>query len=115
MEIKRSGKYIYGANLTSAERKALDIEIQKSLAEYNRKHELEIEALVIRQVRRRLGLGEKRLHEFYNSFADDLDGLTNHYDMGEEDQAWLCVQELKEEGFDIEQWHKEKWPNEKYE
>ena len=37
MIIKKSGKNIFGAELTVAERKAMDIEIQKEIAEFNQK------------------------------------------------------------------------------
>ena len=53
MTVKKSGKTIYGAELTAAERKALDMEARRALAEHTRKHELEIEAMIMRQVRRK--------------------------------------------------------------
>ena len=111
MRVKRSGKTIYGAELTAAEKKAMNMEIERQLAEFTRKHAVEIEALVLRQIRRKLGYGEKRLREFFDTFDDDLEKLCMYYDMGDEDKAWLCTKELKEEGFDVEQWHKEKWPH----
>ena len=114
MEILKSGKHIFGARLSAAERKALDLEIQKSLAEFNRKHELEIEALVIRQIKHRLDIDDVQLREFFDSFADDLLELNRHYELGEEDQAWLCIEMLKREGIDLEQWHRERYPNEKF-
>lgn len=115
IEVIKSGGHITGARLSNAQRKAMDMEIMKGLARFNRLHSLEIEALVMRQVRRRLDLDEAQLREFYDSFADDLKALTDYYEMGDEDQAWLCVYELQQEGIDIPEWHKEKWPNEKFE
>lgn len=114
MLIKKSGGKIYGADLTAAEKKALDMEIYRELAEHTRIHELEVEALVIREVRRHTGWGKIKLKRFYNDFAKDLDELVKHYEMTDSDTAWLCMRELKEEGFDIEQWHHELYPNEKY-
>lgn len=38
MHVKKAGGKVYGAILTAAEKKAMDIEIQKELAEYDRKH-----------------------------------------------------------------------------
>ena len=61
MQVLKSGKHIIGVKLTAAEKKALDMETRRSLAEYTRKHELEIEAIVIRQLRRLTGGGEVRL------------------------------------------------------
>ena len=34
MRVKKSGKHIYGADLSAAEKKAMDIEIKRQLAEY---------------------------------------------------------------------------------
>lgn len=115
MEVLRSGKNIYGARLTAAERKALDMEARRSLAEYTRKHELEIEASVIWQIRQITGWGEIRLRRFYDEFDITLDKLISSYDMGADDAQWLCTKKLLDEGFDIEQWRREKYPNEKYE
>lgn len=114
MEIKKSGSYIFGAKLTAAEKKALDMEARRELAEHTRKHEIEVEALVIRQVRRLTGWGETRLKRFYDGFADELNSLLERYEMPEVDAPWLCTRELKDEGFDIEQWHHERYPNEKH-
>ena len=93
-------------------KKALEDEINRQLAEYTRKHELEIEAIVIRQLRRLTGWGETRLKRFYDGFSDELNTLTEHYEMPSDEAPWLCIEELKKEGFDIEQWYKEKYPNE---
>lgn len=115
MQVLKSGKTVFGAKLTNAEQKAMDMEIRRAWAEHTRKHANEIEALVIRQLRRHTGWGEIRLKRFYDSFADDLDKLVLVYEMPEEDAPWLCTQELKKEGFDIEKWHREKHPNERFE
>ena len=114
MEFKRSGKYVYGVELNAAERKAFDMEARRILAEHTRKHELEIEAIVIRQLRRLTGWGETRLKRFYDSFAPELYSLVDRYEMEDVDAPWLCTKELTDEGFDIEQWHRERYPNEKY-
>ncbi len=115
MLVKKSGKTIYGAELTAAEKKALDMEARRALAEHTRKHELEIEAIVIRQIRRITGWGETRLKRFYMEFGPELMKLCNHYEMDDVEAPWLCTQELLKEGFDIEAWHREAYPNEKYE
>jgi hypothetical protein len=114
MIVKKSGGQIFGAQLNAAERKALDMEARRALAEHTRQHELEIEAIVIRRLRRLTGWGETRLRRFYDGFAEDLKQMTEHYEMPEVDSPWLCTRELKEEGFDIEQWHREIYPNERY-
>lgn len=111
MKIKRSGKHIYGADLTAAEKKAMNIEIARQLAEFTRKYEVEIESLFLREMRRKYGHGAVRLRRDFDDFANDLDELIKRYELGEEDKLWLVQQQLKEEGFDVEQWHKEKYGN----
>lgn len=114
MIVKQSGGQVFGAHLTAKERKALSMEARRQLADYTRRHELEIEALVIRQLRRLTGWGETRLRRFYDGFAGELDKLVERYEMDEVDAPWLCTEELKREGFDVAQWYREKRPNEKY-
>ena len=115
MTFKRAGKQIYGVELTAAEKRALDEEATKAMAEYTRKHDLEIEALVLYQLRQLTGWGETRLKRFYAGFSSELEELIKRYELTGNDAPWLCTERLKEEGFDIEQWHKEKYPNERYE
>ena len=115
MYVLKSGGQIFGARLTSAEKKALDMEARRSLAEYTRKHELEIEATVLWQIKRLTDWDEGLLKAFYQDFDDELMRLINHYEMDSEDAQWLCTKKLLDEGIDIEKWHREKYPNEKYE
>lgn len=114
MIVKKYGKTVFGADFTAEERKAINMETRRAIAEHTRQHELEIEAIVIRQLRRLTGWGETRLKRFYMDFAPELKSLCTHYEMPEVDAPWLCTQELKKEGFDIEAWHREAYPNEKY-
>ena len=110
MKIKRSGKTIFGADLTAAEKKAMNIEIAKQLAEFTRKYQVEIESLFLREMRQKYGHGAVRLRRDFDDFANDLDELIARYELGEEDKLWLVQQQLKAEGFDVEQWHREKYP-----
>lgn len=115
MVVKKSGKTIYGAQLNKAEQKALHMEVSRQLAEYTRKHILEVEAIVLWFVRRYMKWGETRLKRFYGALDAELNKLIDRYEMGTEDAQWLCTRDLKQEGFDIEAWHRELHPNEKYE
>jgi len=94
--------------MTAAEKKAMDLEIQRQLAEYDRKHALELDAIILWELHQQLGLGEKRLRKFYNSFAGEIDALIKRYGMNEEDKVWLCTKKLKDYGVDIEQWDRER-------
>ena len=55
--------------MSAAEKKAMDMEIQRQLAEYDRKHIREIDALVLWELREQLGFGNKRLKKFYDNFS----------------------------------------------
>ena len=61
MHIKKAGGKVYGAILTAAEKKAMDIEIQKELAEYDRKHIAEIDATILGVLNEPFGFGAQRL------------------------------------------------------
>ena len=95
---------IYGAELTAAEKKALDIEIKHQLAEYNHKNLQEIDAMILWELHEQLGFGEKRLKEFYKRFVLGIQDLNERYELGSEDNCWLCTKKLKYAGFDIEKW-----------
>lgn len=114
MRFKKSGGKTYGVEFTADERKAFDAEISRQLAERVRRHTLEIEARIVRQVMRHTEWDESRLKRFYNDFDDDINDLVNHYELGDDDASWLCTRELKSEGIDIEQWYRERYPNDKW-
>ena len=101
MRVKKSGKYIYGADLSAAEKKAMDIEIRRQLAEYTKKHEQEVSAIILWELHNQLGFGHDRLKKFYDNFRPALDDLIKRYEMEDGDEAWLCTQKLKDYGFDI--------------
>lgn len=107
MMVLKSGGRVVGGKLTNAEKKALDIELRKQLAEYTRKYEIEILSLVLRQLRRTFGFGEKRLRRYYDNFDKDIKDMIDRYEMEDCDDAWLCTEELKADGIDIEKWRKE--------
>lgn len=52
---------MFGASLTAAEKKAMDLEIQRELAEYDRKHLAEMDALILWVLHEQFGFGAKRL------------------------------------------------------
>ena len=97
MRIKKSGGKIFGADLTAAERKAMDKEIQRQL-----------DAMILWVLHAQLGLGPTRLRRFYDQFEKELDALLERYEMGEDDRLWLCAYMLKQIGVDIEKWDRER-------
>lgn len=107
MTVIKHGNTILGAHLTAKERKALEIEMRKQIAEYDKKNIAEIDAMVLWVLHEQLGLGKKALRKFYDSFHGHLDRLVSHYEMEKEDEAWLCTEMLKTIGVDIVAWHEE--------
>lgn len=83
-------------------------EIRNQLAEYDRKNELEIDAMVLWVLHEEFGFGPKRLRQFYDAFSSTMDILVERYVMDNSDQPWLCTYKLKEIGIDLEEWRKEK-------
>lgn len=49
MKVKKAGKRVFGAVMSVAEKKAMDMEIQRQLKEYDRKHIREIDARLRQQ------------------------------------------------------------------
>ena len=108
MIVKKSHGKIFGAHLTNAEKKALDIEIENEFAEYDRKNTNEIDAVILWILRSEFGFGRDRLRQFHDRFVPALEDLCKRYEMHDrEDEIWLCTHKLKEDGIDIEEWNKE--------
>ena len=85
----------------------MDLEIQRQLAEYDRKHLIEIDAMILWVLHEQFGFGAKRLRRYYDSFRASTNALIERYQMDTGDDVWLCTQMLKRIGVDVEQWHKE--------
>lgn len=108
MRIKKACGKVYGADLTATERKAMNMEIQRQLAEYTEKHQAEMDALVLWVLHAQLGWGPKRLRRFFDSMGDEVDALVKRYEMDDSDDVWLCTNMLKKLGVDVEQWERER-------
>ena len=92
-----------------AEQQAIDREINLQLADHVRKHEKNIDSafLYALHVHPKTRFGKKRLREFYELFQPILQSLLEHYEMGSEDQCWLCDKKLREIGVDLDEWERE--------
>ena len=108
MIVRKANGKIYGAELTAAEKKAMNLEIQRQLAEYDAKHILEIDALVLWQLHEQLGFGPKRLKKFFSAFNPAIDALTKRYELEDEAQVWLCTYQLQNYGIDLKKWENER-------
>ncbi len=107
MRVKKAGGRILGGAMSAAEKKAMDLEIQRQLAEYDRKHLIEIDAMILWVLHERFGFGPKRLRQYYDNFRACTNELVERYQMDAGDDVWLCTQMLRRIGVDVEQWHKE--------
>ena len=92
------------AKMTAKERKAMDDEIDRQLAEATRRQEGDIDALLLWYLHTEYGFGEKRLRKFMEGFNARLRELSDWYDMGEGDQMFLVRRELKKIGIDVDEW-----------
>lgn len=107
MRIKKAGGKIFGAVLSAAEKKAMDMEINRQIVEADRRYADDIDAMVLYTLHVHLGFGPKRLRRFYEAFAAEHDRLIQHYEMPD-DYTWLCKAKLKEIGVDVEAWNRER-------
>ena len=108
MRIKKSGGKVFGASLTSAERKAMSTEIKRQLADFTEKHRRELDAMILWVLHTQLGWGPTRLRRFYDQFENEINALMERYEMGDDDRQWLCTYMLKQIGVDIERWDRER-------
>jgi hypothetical protein len=104
---KRAGSRIFGVQFNSKEQKAIDEEISRQCAEYDRKNADEIDALVLWVLHEKFHFGKKRLRAFHHYFSTEIEALVNRYQMDTGDSVWLCNQKLKDYGIDISEWNKE--------
>lgn len=107
MIVKKSGGKVFGAVLTAAEKKAMDMEINRQIVEADRRYTDDIDAMVLYTLHVHLGFGKKRLRRFYEAFSAEHDRLVQYYEMPD-DFVWLCKEKLKEMGVDVEAWNKER-------
>lgn len=92
---------------SKAEQQAMEAEIRRQAAEYDKKHENEIDAMMLWSVHKLCGFGPKRLKDFYFGFQPILDDLLQRFECSTSDTEWACTEALKEYGIDIEEWRAE--------
>ena len=94
--------------MSSNQKRAMDDEIKRQLAEYDRKNSLEIDAMVLWVLYSEFGFKEKRLRRFFDIFESELDKLCERYELPNSDTTFLCTRKLKDEaGIDILKWSEE--------
>ena len=91
MKVKKAGKVLLGADLTNEEQHALNMEIQKSIKEYDRNNTDEIDAVILWNLHLIFGFGEKRLMEFYNNFSKDLHAMCERYELTDREDELVLM------------------------
>jgi hypothetical protein len=111
MKVRKIGNTIIGADLTAAERKALNLEVEKevkrSLAEMDKENTNEIDAMVLWVLHEQFGFGPKRLKRFHDKFIVEIRSLIKRYGMDKTDTPWLCRHKLERYGINLDEWNKD--------
>jgi hypothetical protein len=104
---------VYGAYLTAAEQRAMDMEINRQIVVKDEQYEMDLDALILYALMRHKGLKKKRLHNFWKDFIIIHKELRDYYQMNRPgDVEWFAHRELKAIGVDIHQWYEEENLNE---
>ena len=85
------------------ELEALDREMHRQMIENVERLTGDIMALMLWQLHSQLGFGRDRLLKFHSGFREGLKELNAHYQMGKQDQVFLCKHELKQLGVDLDE------------
>ena len=94
--------------MTAAEKKAMNIEIQKQIIKRDEEYAENLDALILYVLMTHYGWKKKRLRKFWNAFVAEHKSLREFYQMNEDgDTEWLAHQKLKAIGVDVHQWYKE--------
>lgn len=105
MIVNRSGSKIFGAHLSKAEQKALDIEVRKAIVEKGEEYYIDLDAALLYYLHDKYDFGIKRLRDFWDGFSKVRKEVTDHYMLESNDDVnWVCKQKLKDIGVDVEQW-----------
>lgn len=108
MRVKKFNGKPYGVEFTAAERKAMNAEINRQIAEKDEQYKEDLDAMVLYVLMAHYGWRKKRLRRFWNAFIAEHKALMEWYQLDEPgDNEWLAHHKLKEIGVDIHQWYKE--------
>ncbi|MCM1234898.1 MAG: hypothetical protein NC489_32760 [Ruminococcus flavefaciens] len=107
MYFKRAGKSIFGVQLSKAEQRALDQEINRQIVEHDHRFDMDKESSILWMLHTQFGFGPKRLKKAWELFYSETVKLREYYQMDQGDEGWLAREKLKAIGCDIESWYKE--------
>lgn len=113
MRVKKLKGKPYGVEFTAQERKAMNLEINRQIAEKDEEYKENIDAMILCVLMIHYGWKKKRLRKFWNAFITEHKALREFYQMNDSgDSEWLAHRMLREIGVDIHQWYKEDEQNE---
>lgn len=113
MRVKKLYGKPYGVELTAAERKAMNLEINRQIAERDEKYKEDIDAMILYVLMVHYGWKKKRLRRFWKAFIAEHKALREFYQMDKPGEGeWLAHRMLKEIGVDVHQWYEEDEQNE---
>ena len=113
MRVKSFKGKVFGADLTAAERKAMDIEISRQLVERDKQYAEDIDAMVLYALMMHKGWKRKRLKDFWKAFTAIHKELREFYLLeSQDDNRFVAHRKLREIGVDIHQWYEEDKENE---
>ena len=104
---KRAFGKIDGVDLTKAENKAMDEEINRQYFELDKKYTKDNDAAILWALHVCFGFGKERLRKFWEFFFEEQARLREQYQI-DTTEGGLCRFKLKEIGVDVDAWHKEK-------
>ena len=87
---------------TNKQRAAMEEEIDRQLVVNARRMNADLCAVFLWSLRESEGWGRKKLTERAERFLDGVEQLARHYEMHQEDAAWLCKHQLKAIGVDVD-------------
>lgn len=101
MKTKRNKRGHVKVHMSPEEKRAIEKEIEDQFANFVAEHLLEIEALMLYQLRKQLGFGKKRLKRFYDGFTPTVYDLFVQNTLNPTEDTF--VKALQDYGFDIRQ------------
>lgn len=113
MRVKKFNGKPFGVEFTAQERKAMNLEINRQIAERDEKYKEDIDAMILYVLMVHYGWKRKRLRKFWNAFIAEHKALREFYQMNESEEAeWLAHRMLRDIGVDVHQWYEEDNKNE---
>ncbi len=104
MKIKKNKRGNTKVQFTPQEQAAMNKEIEDQLLDFVGANLLEIEALMMMQLRTQFKFGKKRLKRFYKNFNPTIyDYMVRKLNRGEECEFKTNLQKLKDVGCDLEE------------